>query len=202
MKKKHINESITTSAVSPLSYIILIDAARSISKSRGYIRMIFPSENPDIIKSWFKKIVSSESYGKSKDKLESISSRFFGNPQLNSLIVALKKIKELPYSEEEKETHENDIQKIIEKISIYIKRRFTNEDFELLDSFASEINHVSEKVSEKIDIDVETLMSVTPAEPEPVNMDTEKKVSERLRNKLKKKIKEIIRTNLISNRNK
>ena len=95
MKNKKINESITSSAVSPFSYIILIDATRSIAKVRSYIRMIFPTENSDIVKSWFKKLVASEVYGENKDKLESLSSRFFGNPQLTSLFSTLQKIKDM-----------------------------------------------------------------------------------------------------------
>lgn len=200
MKNKKLNESIESSAISPLSYIILVDASRSIAKDKGYVKMIFPAENPDLLKSWFKKLINSEFYDDNKDKLESLSSRFFGNPQLNSLIVALQKIKQMPYSETEKEQHEKDIQKLIEKISIYIKRRLTDIDVEILDQLSSEINHVAEKISEKINSDVETLMSAEqeapPAEEKPEKKPEEKKVSERMRNKLKKKIKEIIRTHL------
>ena len=198
MKNKKINESITSSAVSPFSYIILIDATRSIAKVRSYIRMIFPTENSDIVKSWFKKLVASEVYGENKDKLESLSSRFFGNPQLTSLFSTLQKIKDMPYAENEKELHEKDIQKLIEKIALYIKRRLTDADFELLDVISSEINHVSEKINS----DVESLL--TAEEPEPVTDEEpkEKKVSERLKNKLRKKIKEIVRTHIISGRYK
>lgn len=205
MKNKKLNESIESSAVSPLSYIVLIDASRSIAKLKSYIRTIFPTENPDVLRSWFKKIINSEFYDKNKDKLESLSARFHGNPQLTTLFVALQKIKQMPYSENEKELHEKDIQKLIEKIGLYIKRRLTDVDIEILDELSSEINHVSEKISEKMNSDVEGLMSVeTPEEPipdeKPDEKPEEKKVSERMRNKLKKKIKEIVRTNLISNR--
>jgi len=201
MKNKKLNESIESSAVSPLSYIVLIDASRSIAKLKSYIRTLFPTENPDVLRSWFKKLINSEFYGKNKDKLESLSARFHGNPQLTTLFVALQKIKQMPYSENEKELHEKDIQKLIEKIGLYIKRRLTDVDIEILDQLSSEINHVSEKISEKMNSDVEALMSVeAPEEPIPDEKPEEKKVSERMRNKLKKKIKEIIRTNLISNR--
>lgn len=201
MKNKKLNESIESSAVSPLSYIVLIDASRSIAKLKSYIRTIFPTENSDVLRSWFKKLINSEFYDKNKDKLESLSARFHGNPQLTTLFVALQKIKQMPYSENEKELHEKDIQKLIEKIGLYIKRRLTDIDIEILDELSSEINHVSEKISEKMNSDVERLMSVeTPEEPISDENPEEKKVSERMRNKLKKKIKEIIRTNLISNR--
>lgn len=197
MKKHKLKESIESSAISPMSYIIVIDASRSIAKVKSYLRMIFPTENPDIIKSWFKKLVNSEYYNVNKDKLESLSSRFFGNPQLTSLFIALQKIKKMPYSEAEKEQHEKDIQKLIEKISLYIKRRLTDVDVEILDQLSSEINHVAEKISEKMNSDVEGLMSVEPEEPVADEKPEDIKVSERMRNKLKKKIKEIVRTNLI-----
>lgn len=201
MKNKKLNESIESSAVSPLSYIVLIDASRSIAKLKSYIRTIFPTENSDVLRSWFKKLINSEFYDKNKDKLESLSARFHGNPQLTTLFVALQKIKQMPYSENEKELHEKDIQKLIEKIGLYIKRRLTDVDIEILDQLSSEINHVSEKISQKMNSDVEALMSIeAPEEPIPDEKPEEKKVSERMRNKLKKKIKEIIRTNLISNR--
>lgn len=198
MKKNKIVESIESSAMSPLGYIILIDASKSIGKVKSYLRMIFPSENPDIIKSWFKTLINSEFYNENKDKLESLSSRFFGNPQLTSLIIALNKIKKMPYTESERDEHEKDIQKLIEKISLYIKRRLTDIDIEILDQLSSEINHVAEKISQKINSDVESLMSVEAEEPLVDEKPEEKKVSERLRNKLKKKIKEIVRTNLIN----
>jgi uncharacterized alpha-E superfamily protein len=113
-------------------------------------------------------------------------------------VITLNKIKKMPYTESEKEQHEKDIQKLIEKISLYIKRRLTDIDVEILDQLSSEINHVAEKISEKMNSDVESLMSVEVEEPPVEEKPEEKKVSERMRNKLKKKIKEIVRTNLIN----
>lgn len=201
MNNKKLKESIESSAISPLSYIVLIDVFRTVDKVKSYMKMIFPGENPDTLRSLFKKLINSEFYDKNKDKLESLSSRFFGNPQLTSLIMALQKIKQMPYSEDEKELHEKDIQKLIEKIALYIKRRLTDNDVQILDELSSEINHVAEKISEKMDVDVQGMMSVeTQEEPVEDEKPEEKKVSERMRNKLKKKIKEIVRTNLISSK--
>ena len=53
-KNKKINESITESAISPLSYIIFIDAATSIENSRGYLKMMFTDQPPSSIKTWFR----------------------------------------------------------------------------------------------------------------------------------------------------
>jgi hypothetical protein len=202
--KRQIKESIAASATSPLSYIVFIDSMNCIDKVRGYIKMIFPQSDSEIVKSWFKKVLSSDTYKANEENLRAITSRFSGNPQLKGLFLTLEKIKSMPYTESEKESHEKDIQKLIEKIGAYIKRRLTNEDFDVLDQLTSEINHVSEKIGNMIDDDALKLMSVEEPEPEPEpdNKDkksekNESKISERLRNKFRKKIKEIVRTHLM-----
>ena len=65
----------------------------------------------------------------------------------------------------EKESHEKDIQTIIEKISTFIKRRLTDEDDKILENLLSEINHVSERISKKIDDEV---LSLGIKEEEPI----------------------------------
>jgi hypothetical protein len=214
-KKKMINESIAESAISPLGYIIFIDASAAIAGERlGYIRMMFPSETPDVIKNWYSKLTSSKSYDEVKDKLRAIGSRFSTNPSLKALFNSLAKIKKSSYAEDDKESHENDIELIIKRISIYIKRKLTDEDMKVLESIVEEINSVVEEVSQKIDDEIASM--ATPVEEVPEEEPKEKKskkeeeeepkteikVNERLKNKLRKKIKEIIRTNLISNRHR
>lgn len=201
--KKKITESIAASATSPLSYIVFIDAINCIDKVRGYIKMIFPQTDTEIVKSWFKKLIASDALKPNEENLRAISSRFNGNPQLKGLFLTLEKIKSMPYTESEQESHEKDIQKLIEKIGAYIKRRLTNEDFEVLEQLTSEVNHVSEKVGSTIDDDVAKLMSIEEPEPEKEDKKSEKtesKISERLRNKFRKKIKEIVRTHLLNNK--
>jgi hypothetical protein len=81
----------------------------------------------------------------------------------------------------EKESHEKDIQTIIEKISTFIKRRLTDEDDTILETILSEINHVSERISKKIDDEVLSLgITEEPIEAPKV----EGKVNERLKNKI------------------
>jgi hypothetical protein len=203
--KKKITESIAASATSPLSYIIFIDSMNCIDKVRGYIKMIFPQTDTEIVKSWFKKLIASDAFKPNEENLRAITSRFNGNPQLKGLFLTLEKIKSIPYTESEQESHEKDIQKLIEKIGAYIKRRLTNEDFEVLDQLTSEINHVSEKVGSTIDDEVLKLMTTEEPEPEPDKEDKksekmESRISERLRNKFRKKIKEIVRTHLFTNK--
>jgi len=114
------------------------------------------------------------------------------------LYKALNILKSMPYSEIDKEKHEKDIQKLIEKISGFIKRRLTAEDDKVIEMFLSELNHVAEKISMKIQEEVDS--SAQAEEPEPSDDTKTPKVQERLKNKLRKKIKEIIRTHLMSSR--
>ena len=197
--KKQLKESISESAITPLSYLVFIDAADAVDKVRGYIRIIFPSETPSTIREWFRPLVSSKEYKTSKDKLQAIQARFSNNPSLKSLIKSLEKIKSMSYTDAEKESHENDIRTLINKTSLFIQRRLTSEDIKVLESMLSQFNHVSEKISEKIDNEVAALATEPDQTPD-IKAKTEIKVNERVKNKLRKKIKEIVRTHLMSNR--
>ncbi len=72
------------------------------------------------------------------------------------------------------------------------------ECYDQLEMFLSELNHVAEKISVKIQEEVDS--SAQAEEPEPSDDTKTPKVQERLKNKLRKKIKEIIRTHLMSSR--
>ncbi len=205
--KKNLKESISESAITPLSYLVFIDAADAVDKVRGYIRIIFPGESPNTIREWFRKLVSSNEYKKSKDKLQAIQSRFSNNPSLKSLVKSIAKVKSMGYTMAEKENHENDIRTLIDKTSTYIQRRLTNEDIRVLESMLAEFNHVSEKISQKIDSEVADLVTKQEEKPKEKSKEepkkkskTEVKVNERLKNKLRKKIKEMVRTQLITNK--
>jgi len=196
MKRKIIKESIQEAAISPFTYIVLIDAVSVIEKSKGNITYLFPNESPSIVKSWFKKLLSSDNYKKGKEPLKSISARFYNNSSLVALYKAVNTLKKMSYAEKDKERHEKEIQKLTEKISGYIKRRLTDEDDKVIELFLSELNHVAEKISLKIQEEVDN--NVEPEEDSSAEKDV--KVQERLKNKLRKKIKEIVRTHLLSNR--
>jgi hypothetical protein len=195
MKSKNtIKESISESAISPLSYIVFIDASVSTDRGRGYLKMMFPNENPDTIRSWHKSLINASNYKSEKENLQAISSRFSNNPSLKTLVISLQKILSVSYPENEKDRHESDIQSMIQKISGFIKRRLTDKDAKLLETFVSELNSASEKISIKMDEDVAKL-AVSETEPEKKD---ESKINERLKNKFRKKIKEIIRTHLFN----
>lgn len=209
--KNKINESITESAISPLGYIIFIDASTAIKGGRdGYLKMMFPSDTPDVIKNWFSPLISSKFYDEVKDKLQAISSRFSNNPSLKALFNSLAKLKSSSYAEEDKESHESDIELIIKRISIYIKRKLTEDDIKILEMLVEDINSVVEDVSQKIDDEVALMATSTETEPaeEPEKESnkkdkeekpkTEIKVNARVKNKLRKKIKEIVRSYLLT----
>jgi hypothetical protein len=177
-----------------LSYIVFIDASVSTDRGRGYLKMMFPNENPDTIRSWHKSLINASNYKSEKENLQAISSRFSNNPSLKTLVISLQKILSVSYPENEKDRHESDIQSMIQKISGFIKRRLTDKDAKLLETFVSELNSASEKISIKMDEDVAKL-AVSETEPEKKD---ESKINERLKNKFRKKIKEIIRTHLFN----
>lgn len=202
MKKPIIKESISESAASPFTYIVLIDALNLAEKGKGIINYMFPKENSEVIKSWFKKLYQSDAYREKKDNLQSISARFYNNANLIALYKAVNGLKAMSYIESDKETHEESIQKLINRISGFIKRRLSPEDDESIEVFVKELNHIAEKVSEKVQIEVDSMLQ----KEEPVPVPDEKKkeksagVSERVKNKLRKKIKEMVRTHLIGSR--
>jgi hypothetical protein len=190
--KKMINETIMMSAISPISFIVLIDAANIIEKRKNLLQFMFSNESANTIKSWFYKFSESKSYKESSEKLQSIGARFSTKPTLKVLYKSLDTLKSASYTQSERESHEADIRKIIEKIGLFIKKRLTEEDIEVLESVLSEINSVAENLSKKIDDQIENSMEM--------EQKTEVKINERLRNKLRKKIKEIVRTHLLNNR--
>lgn len=189
--KKVVKESITVSAISPMSFIVLIDVSNVIERNKNLLQFIFPNENVNTIRSWFNKFADSDEYKQTSEKLQSISSRFSGNPTLKVLYKSLDTLKSTAYTAAEKEAHEADIRKIIEKIGLFIKKRLTDEDFEVLEIVLSRLNSVAENLSKKIDTQIEDMASK--------EEKNEVVVNERLKNKLRKKIKEIVRTHLISN---
>lgn len=192
--KKVVKESITVSAISPMSFIVLIDVSNVIERNKNLLQFIFPNENVNTIRSWFNKFADSDEYKQTSEKLQSISSRFSGNPTLKVLYKSLDTLKSTAYTASEKEAHEADIRKIIEKIGLFIKKRLTDEDFEVLEIVLSRLNSVAENLSKKIDTQIEDMASK--------EEKNEVVVNERLKNKLRKKIKEIVRTHLISNNRK
>lgn len=198
-KKTILKESISETAISPLSYIVFIDSANAIGGKNGYVKIMFPSETTNNITGWFRSLIKAENYRKNKDKLDALSSRFSNIPSLKVLFTSLNKLKSASFAQEERDQHEADIQSLIQKISVFIKRRLTEEDDVLLKELLSEINSIGESILKKIDSEIEN--NEVKSDKKQKSPKKEVVVSERLRNKFRKKIKEIVRTHLFSMKN-
>jgi len=197
--KKQLKEAISAGAISPLGYSVLVDASNVLENKRGLIKSMFPSTNSAIIKKWFSKISLNDKYGESKEKLMALGSRFSDMVALKVLYKSLNALKSTPLPEAEKEQREKDIQKIIDKIGLFIRKRLTDGDAELIEKFVNVINNVANNIAGEIDselkLSVQSPEEEKPkAEPkeepkkEPVKPieapKVEGKVNERLKNKI------------------
>lgn len=193
--KKQLKEAISTGALSPLGYSVLVDASNVLEKKRGLIRSMFPSTNTANIKKWFLKISLNDKYGESKEKLMALGSRFSDMAALKVLYKSLNALKSTPLPEAEKEQREKDIQKMIDKIALFIRKRLTDDDAELIEKFANVINNVANSIAAEIDSELQASVQ-SPEEEKPKEEPkkeptkpieapkVEGKVNERLKNKI------------------
>ena len=113
------------------------------------------------------------------------------------------------FSEEERGQRESDVNKLVRKISLYIKNKLTEEDSEILDSVFEALEKTALITKSKIIADLDRHMELTDAsddddvekkdDVEKTEKDDEEPKKESLhdnfhKRKLKKKIREMIRT--------
>lgn len=149
-KKSKINEGIGDSS-SALKYIAFADAGSYVTRGNGMLSTIFPELGPAQVAKWFREIGRTESFKKNEGSFKSISSRFSSSPALKGLYITLKALKKKEVSDEEKESHESDIELVLNKISKIIGGKMTEEDSELFNSVSDELSEIAEEISSSLE---------------------------------------------------
>jgi hypothetical protein len=194
-----------------LKYLLLIDIVEILENNRGMIMYLFPDVKLQKLIKWYTPFGESEIYSNKeiKDKLISINSRLYGDETLKLLYRSLNKVLTTSFSEEERGQRESDVNKLIRKISLYIKNKLTEEDTEILDGVFGALEKTSLIAKSKVIADLDRHMELPDTskddeteqkdDVEKTEKDDEEPKKESLhdsfhKRKLKKKIREMIRT--------
>lgn len=217
--KKIVKEEIESPNENFLDYFSVIDSTELLQNNRGMLVYIFPDIKLNKILSWFEPFSQSEEYQKKEDrsKLEAINSRFYGDGTLKLLYRSLNTLLSEPYTEPEKSARDKDVKKLIKKIGIYIKQKLTDEDNQTIQKMIPALQSTTQSIKDKIE---SKLLSSMKSEEEPEEepeqteepevqgdetepeqkeqpVKKESKVSKYHANRLRKKIKEMVRRSLI-----
>lgn len=212
--KKILKEEIETSNENFLNYFVVIDSTEIIQNNRSMISFIFPDLKINKLLSWYESFAQSEQYQKKEDrtKLEAINSRFYGDGTLKLLYRSLNTLLTEPYTEPEKVARDKDVKKLIKKIGIYIKQKLTNDDTEIIQKMLPALDSATQFIEDKIEKKLLSSMKSEPEseidnkqedentpkqEPDIEPTKKEIKFSKYHTNKLRKKIKEMVRRSLI-----
>ena len=210
MKKTHLNEEIETSGENFINYISVIDSTEILNNNRSMLNFIFPDVKINKMITWYDKFAKSEQYQNKEDrtKLEAINSRFYGDGTLKLLYRSLNALLIQP----ERVNRDKDVKKLIRKIGTYIKQRLTDDDKAVIQKMFPALQSTDNIIEDKIEQILlksmqqkqepdEEPSKETEERPDGVDIDKKgKKVNERVKNKLRKKIKEMVRTHLITAR--
>lgn len=197
-----------------IKYLLMIDIVEVLENNRGMIMYLFPDVKLQKLLTWFVGIKETEFYAnkENKDKLTSISTRFYNDDTLKLLYRSLNKVLTSSFPEEEREQRESDVNKLTRKISLFIKNRLTEEDMEMLDSAFETLEKTSSIVKAKVISNLDRYMKLpntdddndteAKADVEKTEKDEEEPKKESLhdsfhKRKLKKKIREMIRTAIL-----
>ena len=214
MKKTHLNEEIETSGENFINYISVIDSTEILNNNRSMLNFIFPDVKINKMITWYDKFAKSEQYQNKEDrtKLEAINSRFYGDGTLKLLYRSLNALLIQPLTEPERVNRDKDVKKLIRKIGTYIKQRLTDDDKAVIQKMFPALQSTDNIIEDKIEQILlksmqqkqepdEEPSKETEERPDGVDIDKKgKKVNERVKNKLRKKIKEMVRTHLITAR--
>jgi hypothetical protein len=214
----YINEELHREITKYLKYMLLIDVSEILENNRGMITYLFPDVKLQKLLTWFAPFSESEIYSDKeiKNTIKSINSRFRGDETLKLLYRSLNKILSTPYNEDERGERESDINKMVRKINIYIKNKLTDDDLQHIETIFAELDKTASFAKAKIINMLDRYMSVRD-EPKPEEEDEEPSDVEKTekdddvpkkeslhdgfyKRKLRKKIREMIRTAVISKR--
>lgn len=217
--KKVLKEEIESSNENFIDYIAVIDSTEILQNNRSMMAYIFPDVKINKLINWYEGFSQSEQYQKKEDrtKLESISSRFNGDGTLKILYRSLNTLLSEPYTEPEKSSRDKDVKKLIRKIGIYIKQKLTDEDNQTIQKMLPALQSTSQSISDKIESKLLSSMKSeeepeeepkpteepkpedieTSSEKEPESVKKEGNISKYHKNRLRKKIKEMVRRSLM-----
>jgi hypothetical protein len=217
--KKVLKEEIESSNENFIDYIAVIDSTEILQNNRSMMAYIFPDVKMNKLINWYEGFSQSEQYQKKEDrtKLESISSRFHGDGTLKILYRSLNTLLSEPYTEPEKSSRDKDVKKLIRKIGIYIKQKLTDEDNQTIQKMLPALQSTSQSISDKIESKLLSSMKSeeepeeepkpteepkpedieTSSEKEPESVKKEGNISKYHKNRLRKKIKEMVRRSLM-----
>lgn len=216
-KNKPIQEELDVTTLSLFKYMAVIDMMEVLKNNRSMLNHVFSEKKPEEIRAWFRYLYDSKAYndGDLKKKLMSLSSRMYGDEKIKTLYKVLGKILTSPFSEEGRDERESDIKRLMRKITIYVKNKLTDEDKESVDRAFSYLDNVSATIKDNMMQLLDRHMETDKSEPEDADPNTEEKPKIKdvesdekpkkeslydnfYRRKLKKKIREMIRTAIIS----
>jgi len=217
--KKVLKEEIESPNENFIDYIAVIDSTEILQNNRSMMAYIFPDVKMNKLINWYEGFSQSEQYQKKEDrtKLESISSRFNGDGTLKILYRSLNTLLSEPYTEPEKSSRDKDVKKLIRKIGIYIKQKLTDEDNQTIQKMLPALQSTSQSISDKIESKLLSSMKSeeepeeepkpteepkpedieTSSEKEPESVKKEGNISKYHKNRLRKKIKEMVRRSLM-----
>lgn len=216
-KNEPIKEELDVTTLNLFKYMAIIDLMEVLENNRSMLKFIFTEKKPEEIRAWFRYLYDSKVYndGELKKKLSSFSSRMYGDEKIKTLYKVLAKILTSPFSEEGREEREADIRRLMKKIAVYIKNKLTDDDKETVERAFGYLDTVAKTITDNVTELLDRNMETDKSEPEDADPDAEEKPTIKnvetdekpkkeslydnfYRRKLKKKIREMIRTAIIA----
>ena len=199
--KPKISESLDMYSINYLMYIIIIDATSIQDSGRGMVRYMLPNVKYLRIRKIFKELIDSALFKSNYESLKSVNSRFSGNSVIKELSKVLYKLATIDPANSDEELsidkREKNMSTIIKKMGSYILGKLTSTDKELMQKMVSELNSVAKKIYNTINENMIRQIDSTTINPQPPGKESNV-TNERMKNKLKRKLKEMTRNIIIS----